>query len=495
MKIQNTMIFSLPAVQLRFFSFLFFLIPLFITGCTKSPNSQLNRIDDTKFIFPLDTYNQDVDAWISSDTAGYNRPLLKNSIQQTHFSLLLARYFGTASEDESPWNRQFIERYLAAGGQKSLASLEKKFIETFTATSSAVYGENFRPRTAAWKQQLADNTHIEQFLIPQHYDQKQRAIIITEAPVRHLPATTPAFSDFQLAGEGYPFDNLQHSALLPATPVYILGTSRDKAWKLVLSPSVTGWVNSEHIARVNNDFVNQWRTAAMIQLGALINEPVSVSDNHGHFRFMARIGTLLPIQKQQNNTLSVLIPVGNDEGYATIRYASMSADDVQLMPLPATPKNFSHLIKVMNGKTYGWGNMYANNDCSAELRNLIMPFGIFLPRHSADQSRTGKQTDLSQLTPAARLNYLKTQADPFMSLIYIGGHIMLYIGNAEVNGQSTPIVYQNIWGLRPADGSQRAIIGQSVIFPLLQQYPQTPSFQSLAGKKQFIVTQLNKLAD
>lgn len=70
--------------------------------------------------------------------------------------------------------------------------------------------------------------------------------------------------------------------------------------------------------------------------------------------------------------------------------------------------------------------------------------------------------DLSQANTDERLRYLKEHGKPFTTLVYIPGHIMLYIGNAAINGRSVPMTYQNIWGLRPADSKSRSIIGGAV---------------------------------
>lgn len=156
------------------------------------------------------------------------------------------------------------------------------------------------------------------------------------------------------------------------------------------------------------------------------------------------------------------------------------------MPWEMTPEHLATLMQSMNGRPYGWGNSNFNNDCSAELRSLLMPFGIFLPRNSAAQIQAANRVvDLAQANTRDRLRYLKEHGKPFITLVYIPGHIMLYIGNALVDGQLVPMTYQNIWGLRPADSKSRSIIGGAVFFPLLTRYPEALELTSLAGKAQF----------
>jgi len=100
----------------------------------------------------------------------------------------------------------------------------------------------------------------------------------------------------------------------------------------------------------------------------------------------------------------------------------------------------------------------------------------------------GRMVDLSSDTPAQRLDYLVSHGQPYRTLIYIGGHVMLYLGNTTRGGHAVPVVYQDIWGLRPADDSRRAVIGGSVIMPLLKDIPEDPALSSLAATPIFQIT-------
>jgi hypothetical protein len=65
---------------------------------------------------------------------------------------------------------------------------------------------------------------------------------------------------------------------------------------------------------------------------------------------------------------------------------------------------------------------------------------------------------------------------------------MLYIGNTTRDGVTVPVVYQDVWGLRPADDSRRAVIGGSVILPLFEHIPEDASLQSLAATPTFQIS-------
>ncbi|WP_246169943.1 SH3 domain-containing protein [Yersinia canariae] len=442
------------------------------------------RIDKTKTIFPIQDYPQDTDRWIPENNH-YHTPFMNSEQQSSAFKALLNHYFGQNSGDLSPWNKNYISTALGSAGvaTKKLS----KYIAQFTRSDSRHYGENFLLLDSGWKKQIQ---HLASIAITEEYHRTSRGIVLKETAVRLLPTTYPAFGNPSQAGQGFPFDMLQESALHPGEPIYIAGITQDKSWSFVISPSVIGWVESSDIANVDDVFIQRWISMARASLGAVINDNASLVDSEGIFRFTARTGTLLPL-KTVNGKKIVAIPVKNKQGKADIYYAPLSENAIHQIPMIPTPETLSLLIKGMQGKSYGWGNIYGHNDCSAEIRNLLLPLGIYLPRNAHEQSLSARNVDLSHYSTAERIDYLMKHGKPFTTLIYIGGHVMLYIGNIDWKGQTVPATYQNLWGLEPADASSRSIIGKSVFFPLLSRYPQDPKLDSLAGKSIFIMTWLN----
>lgn len=438
-----------------------------------------NYIDATKTIFPIEHYGQNVDKWIPPYTDKSRSPVMTAAAQNRYFVKLKENYFGVNEDDHSPWNHHYITSLI--NGPVSVKNTLDYRVKKFLSDDNISYGENFRKHTLKWKEDLRDNVAIT---MPDSYRNSDRAIVIRETLVRVLPSSDPAFNNPGLAGEGYPFDNFQMSSIHPGAPLYVFATSKDKSWKYIVSSSVTGWVKSDDIAAVNQQFVTSWRAAANKRLGAIIKQPVSFHDGDRFF-FLARPGTILPYQLQHSDYYLVAIPVKKDDGRAQIKWVKIGNDSFTAMPWEMTPNNISYIIKSMQGRPYGWGNFNFNNDCSAEIRNLMMPFGIFLPRHSSQQILEGRVVDLSTEDASSRINYLRKHGVPFTTLIYISGHIMLYTGNTVLNGEEVPMTYQNLWGLRPKDYDSRSIIGEAVFFPILLQYPENKELHSLADKKQF----------
>lgn len=468
-----------------------------LTGCAGgpaiAPQASTAQPVDPITLFPLENYDQNVDHWIDPSSPGYDTPFLSSDEQRAQFDAFYARYFGSGPDDPSPWNPAYIRNRVYGEGGSDIVALQTRRLDAYDNTDQSPrrigYGMNFRPHTKAWIDAIAQQVDPAQFGRAATYDASKRAIATSALLVRELPTLDPSFYSRHLAGEGYPFDNLQVSAARPGTPLYVLGASADGSWSYVQTPDVQGWVKSDGLAYVDDAFVARWRAMTRQTPGVVIGALAGVRDTGGVFRFDAPAGTLLPLQGAPSaGTRLAAVPVRDTDGRAAVRMAALADTAIVPAPLAATPRHLAWLLKALIGRPYGWGNTNFDNDCSAELQSIFAAFGVWLPRHSSTQMSAGEMTDLSSLTPAARLDYLARHGKPMRTLIYIGGHVMLYVGDAQRDGRAVPLVYQDVWGLRPADNSRRAVIGGSVFLPLLLRYPEDPGLESLAATSTFQIS-------
>ena len=100
------------------------------------------------------------------------------------------------------------------------------------------------------------------------------------------------------------------------------------------------------------------------------------------------------------------------------------------------------------------------------LRDLFMPFGIWLPRTSADQIASAKhRLELTGKPPQEKEETIRRQAVPFLTLLYKPGHIMLYIGLDPIG---RPLIFHNAWSIRVKDdaGERLQFIGKAVVTTL-----------------------------
>ena len=475
-------------------------------------------LSDTASIFPLDRYDQNVDRWIDPSRSDYRAPLLPADAQQRAMQALLAGYFGRADDSsvitpsspstahgsatpsgdghrasatQSPWDARYVAETLSVVGRLALAARIEAKLRQFSAEGvRAGYAQNLRPHPDGWLTTIRANIDLPDLFHGEDafgseraaYQDQRRAISVMRASVRLLPTDDPYFYDPRLPGEGYPFDNLQESTIAPGTPLYVVGRTRDRAWSYVLSPGLIGWVRSDTIGDVDDAFVQRWRRAAYTRLLAVIGRDTTLIDAAGVFRFDAPVGTVLPVGPTPG---TVLAPALDTNRHAVIVTALAPSSQWQVMPLSPSPRNMAMLMKALQGRPYGWGGTGFYNDCSLDLHDLMMPFGLVLPRHSSFQVEGPAMVDLSDRDEHARLAFLMTHGRPFFTIIHIAGHVMLYLGNGMVDGKEVPMVYEDMWGLAPSDRSRRAIVGQSAIMPLLSTFPEDPALQGQAGGKVF----------
>ncbi len=441
-------------------------------------------------LFPLNRYSQNVDTWIKPDQSQYDKPLLSPAAQKEKVEQFYKRFMG----DLSPWSGHFIKKTIEMKAPDDVQSLQKASIENFSnrkkPSNKLGHGVHFRPYPLSWIQSIAHNMNLPQFA-QMTYQPNRRGIAIDNLHARLLPTEDVHFYSHKLAGEGYPFDNLQHSSIWVGTPVYILGETRNHHWLLVLTPDFLAWVKANGIARVSETFVRQWQDAAKKRWMAITRTEIPLRDETGRYLYAGYMGAVFPAEGER-----VMLPVADIQGKAVIKYGKIAGDRAATIPLAATPRNFSRLISALIGRPYGWGNLYFYNDCSAELKSLFAPFGIWLPRWSSDQPKAGRVVDLSFATKEQRLAYLHKEGKPFMTIVYIGGHVFLYVGkhaslDPKKEGKWTAMTYQSVWGLKPKSSTKRAVIGRSVFLPLLLQYPEDKSLVSMADKGAFKVIYLD----
>ena len=109
--------------------------------------------------------------------------------------------------------------------------------------------------------------------------------------------------------------------------------------------------------------------------------------------------------------------------------------------------------------------MFQNRDCSSMIRDFYLPFGIWLPRGSLNQINSGRNISLAGLTGSEKERLIKEKGVPFLTLVYLKGHIMLYVG--KMNGKA--LMFQDIWGVTVRNGKGgefKQVIGKSIVSSL-----------------------------
>ena len=324
------------------------------------------------------------------------------------------------------------------------------------------YGENHKLRKKEWYEEQIKRSNFEQYDTLRDY-----AITTHNSNLRVFPTQSVIFYNPDAPGEGFPFDYNQNSHIKINTPLFVSHYSLDKAWVYVEANSLFGWLPVKDIAFMDEA---QRRTFKSGQYYVATQDEFALFDQSSNFVEYIKLGTIFPIingsltsvkaRFKQSNSL-----IAQAENGAEFVYSNIDHQQVAQKPLAFNRKNLNKISSALIGEDYGWGGVLANRDCSAFTKDFFTPFGIYLKRNSSKQLEAGQYIELKELDNASKKQRILADAIPFMTLIYLRGHIMLYIG--EQAGE--PLVFHNIWGLRTLkdDGSVgRFIIGRAVITTL-----------------------------
>ena len=379
-----------------------------------------------------------------------------------------AFYFTASTPNESPltaasqalMDEDYNIIYFSVWHQKNpLHALPDRVLQDFKAFADKPgYGENKKRHAPSWLKKLQNNASLNTYP-----NALYRGITTRNTDLRTLPTGKPHFYMTDGDSWAWPFDNLQRSSVPANTPVFVCHLSADKSWVLVETSFTYGWIPVEDFATVTDDFVKTWESG---RYAAILRDQTSVLDEKGRFLVRTSVGHIFPLTEITADKMQVLIAVADQNRQAVIRNGFVAVEAAAEKPLRFNRVNAARIANEMIGEPYGWGGLYGNRDCSSMTRDFFTVFGIWLPRHSADQVKeAGFYIDLQGLSAEEKEKIIMAKGIPYLSLLWRKGHVMLYIG--QENGRA--LIFHNIWGIRTKDlrGREgRKIIGQAVITTL-----------------------------
>ncbi|WQZ56225.1 SH3 domain-containing protein [Helicobacter pylori] len=307
---------------------------------------------------------------------------------------------------------------------------------------STGYGEDLKPNAKAFNDELIKSMDIA------HYPSaKIKAVVVRDSDVRAVPTNKP----YYLSPKGYPFDRYQNSLIFQGTPVLITHFNTDKTYAHIQSSFVYGWIKVSDLAYMHDKDIELLTKIKNYVMP--IKDKIPLYTDYGDFYTDARVGELFALipqsqnasQNPQKKELKAYGFLKDAKGYATLQSVILNEKDFFVFPKAFTSENMAYFIDTMLGQKYGWGGLLGNRDCSAFTRDSFANFGILLPRNSYAQSRyANNYVDLSSMKAKEKEDYIIKNATPFGTLIYLKGHIMLYLG--AYNHQA--IVAHSIWSVQ-----------------------------------------------
>jgi len=271
-----------------------------------------------------------------------------------------------------------------------------------------------------------------------------RAISVRHTDMRAFPSDIPAYRNPWKNTEGFPFDYFQHSELHVNVPLYLSHYSADGRWAFVQAAHANGWVRVRDIALVNDRFVKAFKSGRYM---ITVRDDLWLMDGKKRISLI-KLSTLFPMDRSGRWLLAARRGPG---GNALIqRIPPPSRKLVALKPLRFTPENVAKIARELYGEPYGWGGKMMTRDCSATTRDFFAVFGIFLKRNSAKQAKEGRHISIRGLPKEKKKTAIVRQAKPFRSMLYVPGHITLYLGHYR----NEPVVMHTYWGVRLKDWSK-----------------------------------------
>lgn len=313
-----------------------------------------------------------------------------------------------------------------------------------------IYLENHRIADSLWFDKQQENSNFDEY-----NTLLKKAITLKNTNVRVLPTHSPMFYEPTKPGEGFPFDYNQNSLIKINTPLIVSHLSKDKAWAYIQSSTVGGWIKINDIAFTSEEFIKEFKTNNYF---VAIKEKFPLYDNV--FREYVKVATIFPKKADQ-----YIIAKADFNQNAIISFIQISGDEVEQLPIKYNVENRIKIARALMNEPYGWGGLLNNRDCSSFTQDFFAPFGKFLSRNSKAQTKNGKYFDISNLSNEEKKNYILKNAVPFSTLVYLKGHIMLYVGVKD----KEPLVMHNMWSVRLKDkkGKEyRHIVGKASITTL-----------------------------
>lgn len=350
------------------------------------------------------------------------------------------------------FDKDFNRKYFQPWHIKKPYASKEKAMWGHSYAKRKVYGDNHKRISKQWFEGQITNSNFDAYNTV-----LKKAITIKNSALRVFPTNSKIFYNPKQAGEGFPFDYNQNSGIKINSPLLISHYSQDKAWAYVQASFASGWIEVNHIALINDKIAKKFKSG---------NYYVAIKDNfpiykNGIFKEYIKLGTIFPKTKSGK-----YLTIGRDinmQGYLST--VKLTENMIDKKPIKLNKNNVKMVFNELIGEPYGWGELLNHRDCSALTRDFIAPFGIYLNRNSASQKAQGKYYNLKELSAKEKKATILKNAIPYLTLIYLRGHIMLYIGEYE----GEPLAFHSVWGVKTLkdNGEQgRFIIGRAVVTTL-----------------------------
>ena len=282
-------------------------------------------------------------------------------------------------------------------------------------------------------------------------------MVLQRAALRTFPTSLRVFS----SDKDTDIDRFQESALFPGTPVAIVHASRDGRWLFVLSPRYAAWIEARFVAEGAREavFAHATKSPHRVVTGAKVST-VFTREQPQLSELQLDMGTRLPLSgaapdqpvNGQHPYASWILelPLRGADGKLAFAPALLQRNaDTAADYLPLTRANILRQAFKFLGERYGWGHSYNGRDCSGFVSEVYAAMGVQIPRNTSDQSVSPAFARTPLKDAGAEARRKAVEALDVGDLIYIPGHVMMFIG--RIDGR--PYVIHDTNGGSLSDGA------------------------------------------
>lgn len=350
---------------------------------------------------------------------------------------------------------EFMQRYFAPwNGNEPLSNISGAVKSMNEHAAREWYGSNRRKVPAAITAELLANCDLERFPSMQ-----AMAVAIEPTAMRVLPTARPLFE----TPDDFPFDALQNAGLKMNEPVRVLHTSTDGIWAFAETADANGWVPLRDLGFIDERMAEARMSARQV---VIVKDFALIRDRREQLALRAKTGTILPLAGETGDAFEVSLAAKSGISGVQEITVKVAKDTASRFPLAVNGENAVLVGNELIGLAYGWGELFQGRDCSSLMRDFFLPFGIWLPRGSFNQINSGKIISLAGLTPTEKEQLIREKGVPFLTLIHLRGHIMLYVGSRD----GKALIFHSLWKVKVKNGEGRVVkrvVGKAIISTLI----------------------------
>jgi len=225
------------------------------------------------------------------------------------------------------------------------------------------------------------------------------------------------------------FDRVQNSAYDIGTPIIILHASFDGKWLYTKTSYSSGWIKKKDVGLCPKDKLYRMYEKNFVVITSAKADIYTDLDMKT-FYSSVRMGSKFPLLMEHNTYYEIELSVRKKNGYVETKSSFLSRNDAHRGYLSYTARNaITQAFKLLN-TPYGWGGMFAEQDCSKFIQEIFGTMGIALPRNSTSQAKVGHLVKEFKIykNNSDKYSAIREYAIPGITILRMPGHIMLYLG-------------------------------------------------------------------